>query len=153
MERGQLRVLTVSMPYHQLPITANFFFLILFLKIKTNEQHTATDLVNLVYYPTDFVWSHRLHQGFNKMNKIELRIYWTFTVQITFKLRWKLQKTPTYRKCYANPAQQTGNVTQIQRNKLSNVYFLFLGFTLNREPQTPNLTLFTVISLHYQLGW
>ena len=41
-------MLTVSMPYHQLPITANFFFLILFLKIKTNEQHTATDLVNLV---------------------------------------------------------------------------------------------------------
>ena len=48
-------------------------------------------------------------------------------------------------KCNANLAQQTRNVTHIQYNKLSNVYFLFFG--LNREPQTPNLKLFTVISL------
>ena len=82
----------------------------------------------------------------------ELRTYWTFTVQSTFKLRGKLQKTPTNRKYFANLAQQFGNVTQIQRNKLSNVYFLLSGFTLNREPQTPNLTLFMVISLHYQLS-
>ena len=57
----------------------------------------------------------------------ELRTYWTFTVQSTFKLRGKLQKTPTNRKYFANLAQQFGNVTQIQRNKLSNVYFFILG--------------------------
>ena len=66
------------------------------------------------------------------MNKIELLIYWTFTLQTTFKLGYEQQKTPTNRKCYANPAQQIGNVTQIQRNKFSNVYFyfLFLGLSI-----------------------
>ena len=37
-----------------------FFFL-----IETSERHTATDLVNFVYYPTGFLSSNRLHQGFN----------------------------------------------------------------------------------------
>ena len=96
-------------------------FYIFFFKIKTSEQHTAKILINLVYYPIGFVWSHRLHQGFNKMNKIELLIYWTFTVQITFKLGCEQQTTPTNRKYYANPAQQIVNVTQIQRTKVSNV--------------------------------
>ena len=138
------------MSYHQLPITANFFFLIFFFLIKTSEQHTAADLVNFVYYPTGFVWSHRLHQGFNKMNKIELRIYWTFTVQITFKLRWKLQKTPTNRKCYANPAQQTGNVTQIQRNKLSNVYFFIFGIYV--KSWAPNAKFDTLYGYQFTLS-
>ena len=105
-------------------------FYILFFKIKTSEQHTAKNLINLVYYPIGFVWSHRLHQGFNKMNKIELLIYWTFTVQITFKLGCEQQTTPTNRKYYANPAQQIVNVTQIQRTKVSNVYFSFWGSRL-----------------------
>ena len=43
--------------------------------MKTREQHTEADRVNLVYYSTGFVWSHRPHQEFNKMNKIELLIY------------------------------------------------------------------------------
>ena len=60
--------------------------MIFFFKLKTSEQHTARILVNLVYNPTGFIRSHRLRQGFNKMNKTELLIYWTFTVQITFKL-------------------------------------------------------------------
>ena len=105
-------------------------FYIFFFKIKTSEQHTAKILINLVYYPIGFVWSHRLHQGFNKMNKIELLIYWTFTVQITFKLGCEQQTTPTNRKYYANPAQQIVNVTQIQRTKVSNVYFSFWGSRL-----------------------
>ena len=43
--------------------------LIFFIKIKASEQHTVTDLVNFVYYPTCFVWLHKLHQGFNKIYK------------------------------------------------------------------------------------
>ena len=35
-----------------------------FFQIETSERHTATDLVNFVYYPIDFVCSNRLHQGF-----------------------------------------------------------------------------------------
>ena len=46
-----------------------FFFL-----IETSERHTATDLVNFVYYPTGFVWSNRLHQGFKIVSpKIKLK--------------------------------------------------------------------------------
>ena len=59
--------------------------------------------------------------------QIALEIMW-LPRQITFKLGCEQQKTPTNRKCYANPVQQIGNVTQIQRNKLSNVYFLFFVF-------------------------
>ena len=62
------------------------------------------------------------------MNKIELLIYWTFTVQITFKLGCEQQKTTTNRKCYVNPAQQIGNVAQIQRKNSSNVYFFVFYF-------------------------
>ena len=62
------------------------------------------------------------------MSKIELLIYWTFTLQITFKLGCEQPKTHTNRKCYTNTAQQIWNVTQIQRNKSSNVYFLFFIF-------------------------
>ena len=36
-----------------------------FFKIKTSERHTASDLVNFVYYPTGVLLSNRLHQGFN----------------------------------------------------------------------------------------
>ena len=36
-----------------------------FFKIGTSERHTGTGLVNFVYYPTGFLWSNRLHQGFN----------------------------------------------------------------------------------------
>ena len=86
------------------------YFFQKFFKIKTSEQQTATDHVNLVYYSTGFVWSHRLHQGFNKMNKIELQLYCKFTVQITFKLGCEQQKKKKH--------PQTGNFTQIQRNKL-----------------------------------
>ena len=41
------------------------------------------------------------------------RIYWTFAVQMTFKLGCELQKTPTNKKCCANSAQEIGNVTEI----------------------------------------
>ena len=93
------------------------YFFQKFFKIKTSEQQTATDHVNLVYYSTGFIWSHRLHQGFNKMNKIELQLYCKFTVQITFKLGCEQQKkknthkqeilrksSATNWKRYANPA-------------------------------------------------
>ena len=33
----------------------NFFFKQFFFKIETSEWHTATDIVNFVYYPTGFV--------------------------------------------------------------------------------------------------
>ena len=39
-------------------------FFCFFFVIETSEQHPAIDLVNFVYYPTGFVWSNRLHQGF-----------------------------------------------------------------------------------------
>ena len=152
MERGQLRMLSESMSYHQLPITANVFFELLFFLNKNYWAAYSNRSCQLGLLSNQFRLITQTSSGI-KMNKIELRIYWTFTVQLTFKLRWKLQKTPTNRKYFANLAQQFGNVMQIQRNKLSNVYFLFWGFTLNREPQTPNLTLFMVISLHYQLSW
>ena len=51
---------------------------------------------------------HTLHQGFDKMNKIEPLVYWTFTVQTTLTLGCEQQKKKP----------QTGNVTQIRRNKL-----------------------------------
>ena len=87
---------------------------------ETFRQHTFYQAEQ--HRLTFFVFSKSL------MNKIELLIYWTFTVQITFKLGCEQQKTPTNRKCYANPAQQIENVTQIQRNKSSNVYFFVFYF-------------------------
>ena len=39
-------------------------FLLFFFLVESSERHTATDLVNFVYYPTGFVYSNRLHQGF-----------------------------------------------------------------------------------------
>ena len=85
-----------------------------------------------------------------KMNKIELRIYWTFTLQLTFKLRWKLQKTPTNRKYYSNLAQQFGNVTQIQRNKLSNVYFFIFGVYV--KSWAPNAKFDTLYGYQFTLS-
>ena len=122
------------------------YFFQKFFKIKTSEQQIAIDHVNLVYYSTGFVWSHRLHQGFNKMNKIELQLYCKFTVQITFKLGCEQQKkkTPTNRKFYANPAQQIGNVTLIQRNKLSKVYFWAHDLTLNFWKKLTSASLFQI---------
>ena len=60
---------------------------------------------------------HTLHQGFDKMNKIEPLVYWTFTVQTTLKLGCEQQKKTTNRKYYANPAQQIGNVTSCSTHK------------------------------------
>ena len=67
--------------------------------MKASEQRTVIIIRPVSSDQTDFI------RDFNKMNKTEILIYWKFTVQIAFKLGCGQQKTPTNRKCYANPAQ------------------------------------------------
>ena len=46
------------------PVSAILFLLFIYFFLKeTSERHTATDLVNFVYYSTGFLCSKRLHQG------------------------------------------------------------------------------------------
>lgn len=57
--------------------------------------HTATDLVNSVYYPASFIQSHSLHQDLNKVDKTisfmlsgyilnHIQIGWTLKFYLVF---------------------------------------------------------------------
>ena len=76
-----------------------------------------------------------------------LDVYSTNHFQIEVKTAKNTYKQETLRRSSATICKMLRNSSVTSKPSL---FFLFLGFTLTREPQTPNLTLFTAISLHYQ---